>query len=162
MAQDKQRAWGDNRNDPFEEMPLPRHCFSAFVATAVTLIFAISAYDGYRLARAFQQESAVVNGRVIRFQQGQNGNLSPVVAYSFLGRRYEHPVPSKDGRYNMEALRAGSFHVRLLKSDPEVALVSNWEQPPVYWPWATIAGAAGLVSSCLLLSLIRRVVQRFI
>ena len=161
MTQDKQSAGIDNRNDPFGEMPLPQHCFAAFVATSVALIFAISAHNGYRLTQAFEQESAVVNGKVIRFQQGQNGNLSPVVAYSFQGQSYEHPVPSKDGRYNMEALRAGSFHVRLLKSDPEVALVSNWEQPPVYWPWATIAGAAGFVSSCLLLSLIRRVVQRF-
>ena len=162
MSHDKQHASVDNRNDPFGEMPLQQHCFAAFVATSVTLIFAIPAHDGYRLTQAFDRESTVVNGRVIRFQQGQNGNLSPVVAYSFEGRSYEHPVPSKDGRYNMDALRAESFRVRLLKSSPEVALVSNWEQPPVYWPLATIAGAAGFVSSCLLLSLLRRVVQRFI
>lgn len=85
-----------------------------------------------------------------------------MVAYSFLGRSYEHPVPSKDGRDNMDALRAGSFLDRLLKSDPEVALVSNWEQTPVFWPWAIIAGAAGLVSCFLLVSLIRRVAQRLI
>ncbi|HDR9503473.1 hypothetical protein [Burkholderia cepacia] len=162
ISHDKQHASVDNRNDPFGEMPLQQHCFAAFVATSVTLIFAIPAHDCYRLTQAFDRESTVVNGRVIRFQQGQNGNLSPVVAYSFEGRSYEHPVPSKDGRYNMDALRAESFRVRLLKSSPEVALVSNWEQPPVYWPLATIAGAAGFVSSCLLLSLLRRVVQRFI
>ncbi|KVU02824.1 hypothetical protein WK62_17470 [Burkholderia ubonensis] len=62
----------------------------------------------------------------------------------------------------MDALRAGSFLDRLLKSDPEVALVSNWEQTPVFWPWAIIAGAAGLVSCFLLVSLIRRVAQRLI
>lgn len=133
-----------------------------FVATLVTLIFAIGTHDGYRLSQAFAKDSAMVYGRVIRFQPGENGNLSPVVAYSFLRRSYEHPVPSKDGRYNMDALRAGSFLVRILKSDPEVALVSNWEQPPVFGPWATIAGAAGLVLCCLLVSLIRRGVQRFI
>jgi hypothetical protein len=162
MTQNEQQVDADSKRDPFAQMPLRQHCFSVFVATSVTLIFAIGAHDGYRISQAFARESAIVNGRVIRFQQGQNGNLSPVVAYSFLGRSYEHPVPSKDGRYNMDALRAGSFHVRILKSDPEVALVSNWEQPPVFWPWATITGAAGLVSCCLLVSLMRRVAQRLI
>ncbi|WP_175040775.1 hypothetical protein [Burkholderia contaminans] len=159
MNQNKHESAADSKHDPFGKMPLRQHCYSAFVAILVTLIFAIGAHDGYRLSQAFAQDSAIVYGRVIRFQTGQNGNLSPVVAYSFLGRSYEHPVPSKDGRYNMDALRAGSFLVRILKSDPAVALVSNWEQPPIFWPWASIAGAAGLVSCCLLVSLINRIAQ---
>ncbi|WP_157643901.1 hypothetical protein [Burkholderia ubonensis] len=162
MTQDKHQVGADSKSDPLRQMPLPQHCFSAFVATAVTLIFAIGAHDGYRLEQAFARESVIVNGRVIRFQQGQNGNLSPVVAYSFLGRSYEHFVPSKDGRYNIDALRAESFHVRILKSDPQVALVSNWEQPPVFWPWATLAGMVGLVSGCLLISLVKRVAQQLL
>ncbi|MFM0074799.1 hypothetical protein PQQ86_26955 [Paraburkholderia sediminicola] len=159
-SKDRQRNGADEEIESINQLPFLQHCLGTFAAISLALIFGFGAYDDLQIAQAFEKDSVIVTGRVIRFEQGQNGNVSPVLSYSFQDRAYEHRVPTKDGRYNMNELRAGHFEVRLVRSNPQVALVNTWEQPPVFLPWIFMAGAAAFISVGLLASLIGRMVRR--
>lgn len=78
----------------------------------------------------------MVEGHVLRLEPGSNGNLSPLVGYSYDGRQYERLIRDKDGRYNRDALLKLELQVRLVKSSPAIAIVTGWEQPPMVWPVA--------------------------
>lgn len=111
-------------------------CFRAAVISIIALGWTYGAVSSYRTARAFERDSAVVEGRVLRLAQGSNGNLSPVVGYSYGGTHYQRLIRDKDGRYNQDALMKLALNVRLVKSSPGTAIVTRWEQPPMVWPLA--------------------------
>ncbi|RKP47492.1 hypothetical protein [Trinickia fusca] len=107
---------------------------------AVTCIIAAGwtygAVNSYLTSKAFKNDSTVVEGHVLRLEPGSNGNLSPLVGYSYGGRQYERLIRDKDGRYNRGALLKLELQVRLVKSSPAIAIVTRWEQPPMVWPVA--------------------------
>ena len=92
--------------------------------------------NAYLTSKAFENDSTVVDARVLRLEPGSNGNLSPLVGYSYDGHHYERLIRDKDGRYNREALLKLKLQVRLVKSSPGTAIVTRWEQPPTVWPLA--------------------------
>lgn len=111
-------------------------CFQAAVTCLIAAVWTYGAVNAYLTSRAFENDSAVVEGRVLRLEPGSNGNLSPLVEYSYGGREYERLIRDKDGRYNRDALLSLKLQVRLVKSSPATAIVTRWERPPMVWPLA--------------------------
>ena len=112
------------------------HCFRAGITCIIAAGWTYGAVSAYLTSRAFENDSTVVEGRVLRLEPGSNGNLSPLVSYSYAGRQYERLIRDKDGRYNRDALLKLKLQVRLVKSSPATAIVTRWEQPPTVWPVA--------------------------
>lgn len=111
-------------------------CFSAVVTCIIAAGWTYGAVNAYLTSRAFENDSTVVEGHVLRLEPGSNGNLSPLVGYSYEGQMYQRLIRDKDGRYNRDALLKLKLQVRLIKSSPETAIVTRWEQPPTVWPLA--------------------------
>jgi hypothetical protein len=111
-------------------------CFRAVVTCIIAAGWTYGAVNSYLTSKAFKNDSTVVEARVLRLEPGSNGNLSPLVGYSYDGRHYERLIRDKDGRYNRDALLKLKLQVRLIKSSPEIAIVTRWEQPPMVWPLA--------------------------
>ena len=109
----------------------------AFKAVAICIIAAgwsYGAVNAYLTSRAFEKDSTVVEARVLRLEPGSNGNLSPLVGYSYGGQQYERLIRDKDGRYNRDALLQFELQVRLVQSSPATAIVTRRERPPMVWP----------------------------
>ena len=111
-------------------------CFRAVVTCIIAAGWTYGAVNSYETSKAFENDSTVVEGHVLRLEPGSNGNLSPLVGYSYDGRQYERLMRDKDGRYNQDALLKLELQVRLVKSSPAIAIVTRWEQPPMVWPVA--------------------------
>ena len=111
-------------------------CFRASVACIIATGWTYGAVNAYLTSKAFENDSTVVEGHVLRLEPGSNGNLSPLVGYTYDGRQYERLIRDKDGRYNREALLKLKLQVRLVKSSPATAIVTRWEHPPTVWPLA--------------------------
>jgi hypothetical protein len=119
-------------------------CFKAAVTCVIAAVWTYGAVNAYLTSQAFEIDSTVVEGRVLRLEPGSNGNLSPLVEYSYGGRQYERLIRDKDARYNRDALLKLELQVRLVKSSPATAIVTRWEQPPMVWP--LVLGAFILVN----------------
>lgn len=111
-------------------------CFKAVIFCIIAAGWTYGAVNAYRTSKAFERDSAIVEGHVLRLEPGSNGNLSPLIGYSYDGRQYERLIRDKDGRYNRDALLKLKLKVRLVKSSPATAIVTRWEQPPMVWPMA--------------------------
>lgn len=109
-------------------------CFKAAVTCVIAAGWTYGAVNAYVTSQAFENDSTVVEGRVLRLEPGSNGNLSPLVEYSYGGRQYERLIRDKDGRYNRDELLKLKLQVRLVKSSPATAIVTRWEHPPMVWP----------------------------
>jgi hypothetical protein len=120
--------WAESRDS------IGARCFKAAVTCVIAAGWTYGAVNAYLTSQAFENDSTVVEGRVLRFETGSNGNLSPLVEYSYGGRQYERSIRDKDGRYNRDALLELKLQVRLVKSSPTTAIVTRWEQPPIVWP----------------------------
>lgn len=111
-------------------------CFGAAVTCIISAGWTYGAVSSYLTSKAFENDSTVVEGHVLRLEPGSNGNLSPLVGYSYEGHTYQRLLRDKDGRYNRDALLKLKLQVRLVKSSPATAIVTRWEQPPMVWPVA--------------------------
>jgi hypothetical protein len=109
-------------------------CCRAAVTCVIAVGWTYGAVNAYLTSHAFENDSIIVEGRVLRLERGSNGNLSPLVEYSYGGRTYERLIRDKDGRYNRDALSKLKLQIRLVKSSPATAIVTRWERPPMVWP----------------------------
>lgn len=109
--------------------------FKAAVTCIIAAGWTYGAVNAYLTSRGFESDSTVVEGRVLRLEPGSNGNLSPLVEYSYGGKNYERLIRDKDGRYNRDALLKLKLQVRLVKSSPDRAIVTRWETLPMVWPF---------------------------
>lgn len=132
-------------------------CLHVAVTCVIAAGWTYGAVSAYLTSRAFENDSAIVDGRVLRLEPGSNGNLSPLVEYSYGGRQYERLIRDKDGRYNRDALLNLKLQVRLVKSSPATAIVTRWERPPMVWPLALGAFILLNVAFWLTMTVWRRV-----
>lgn len=132
-------------------------CLHAAATCVIAAGWTYGAVSAYLTSRAFENDSAIVEGRVLRLEPGSNGNLSPLVEYSYGGRQYERLIRDKDGRYNRDALLNLKLQVQLVKSSPATAIVTRWERPPMVWPLALGAFILLNVAFWLTITVWRRV-----
>ncbi|MGN6232084.1 MAG: hypothetical protein ACTHNZ_13105 [Trinickia sp.] len=88
-------------------------CFRAAVTCIIAAGWTYGAVNSFLTSKAFEDDSTVVDARVLRLEPGSNGNLSPLVRYSYAGRQYERLIRDKDRRYNRDALLKLKLQVRL-------------------------------------------------